>query len=90
MTRKLNLRTAVALMLSMGVSLATGVQAQSRPDPQQIAAKFQAADKNQDGKLTLEEAKAGMPRVAKVFSKIDVENKGYVTLEQIQAFVANR
>jgi hypothetical protein len=30
-----------------------------------------------------------MPRVAKVFSQIDVENKGYVTLEQIQAFAAN-
>ena len=37
----------------------------------------------------LEEVKAGMPRVAKVFSQIDVENKGYVTLEQIQAFAAN-
>lgn len=32
---------------------------------------------------------AGMPRVAKVFSQIDVENKGYVTLEQIQALAAN-
>ena len=89
MTRRLNLRTAVALMLSMGVTLATGAHAQSAPDPQKIAAKFQAADKNQDGKLTLEEAKAGMPRIAKAFSKIDVENKGYVTLDQIQAFVAN-
>jgi Ca2+-binding EF-hand superfamily protein len=52
--------------------------------------KFQAADVNHDGKLTLEEAKAGMPRVAKAFDKIDVEKRGYVTLEQIQAFVGKR
>lgn len=32
---------------------------------------FKAADKNGDGKLTLAEAKAGMPRVASTFTRID-------------------
>jgi hypothetical protein len=40
--------------------------AQQTPSPQRIEAKFRAADVNHDGKLTLEEAKAGMPRVAKI------------------------
>jgi Ca2+-binding EF-hand superfamily protein len=71
------------------MAAASCVYMQSKPDPQKIAARFQDANKNHDGKLTLEEAKAGMPRVAKVFSQIDVENKGFVTLEQIQAFAAS-
>ena len=52
---------------------------------QEIAERFALADKNHDGKLTLEEAKAGMPRVARAFSKIDVQKKGYVTVSEIQA-----
>lgn len=51
----------------------------------QIDAKFAAADKNWDGKLTLEEAQQGMPRVAANFDKIDTEKRGYVTLDQIKA-----
>lgn len=77
------------IILLMVTALAGCADLHPKPDPQKIAARFQAADKDHDGKLTLEEAEAGMPRVAKVFSQIDVENKGYVTLEQIQAFAAN-
>jgi Ca2+-binding EF-hand superfamily protein len=57
---------------------------------QEIAAKFAAADKNHDGKLTLAEAKAGMPRIAANFSYIDTQNKGYVTLAEIQAVANSR
>ncbi len=56
----------------------------------QLTARFAAADKNKDGKLTLEEAKAGMPRVARGFSYIDSANRGYVTLAQIKSFAAAR
>lgn len=51
----------------------------------QIDERFAAADKNHDGKLTLEEAKAGMPRVAANFDKIDTQKRGYLTVDQIKA-----
>ncbi len=46
--------------------------------------RFKAANTSADGKLTLEQAKAGMPRVAKNFDKIDTDHKGYITLQQIK------
>lgn len=55
----------------------------------EIAERFAAADKNHDGKLTLEEAKEGMPRIAAAFEKIDTEDRGYLTLQQIQEVAAN-
>ena len=55
----------------------------------EIAERFAAADKNHDGKLTLEEAKAGMPRIAEAFEKIDTDDRGYLTLAQIQEVAAN-
>jgi Ca2+-binding EF-hand superfamily protein len=83
------IRPTFVICSILGVTVASAAKAQS-PSPQAIAVKFQAADVNHDGKLTLEEAKAGMPPVAKAFDKIDVEKRGYVTLEQIQAFVGKR
>lgn len=76
---------AKVLMLVVGFSLAGVAQADDSAKAKEITAKFKAADKNADGQLSLDEAKAGMPRVAKGFDKIDVEKKGYVTLEQIIA-----
>ena len=52
---------------------------------EQIAERFAAADTNHDGKLTLAEAEAGMPRVAANFSKIDADGSGTVTLAEIEA-----
>jgi len=50
---------------------------------QELTEKFKSADINHDGKLTLAEAQAGMPRVASHFRDIDKQNRGYVTLDQI-------
>ncbi len=61
-----------------------------KPDPEELAQRFAAADKNGDGRLTLEEAKAGMPRPAKNFATIDKDRKGYVTLDEIKAAIAER
>nr|WP_246525921.1 EF-hand domain-containing protein [Polynucleobacter paneuropaeus] len=58
-------------------------------EDKEIVAKFKAADKNHDGKLTLAEAQAGMPRVASHFSYIDSQGRGYVTLDQILALANN-
>ena len=52
---------------------------------EQIDERFAAADTNHDGKLTLAEAEAGMPRVAANFSKIDADHNGTVTLAEIKA-----
>lgn len=76
---------AKVVLLVVSFSMVSIAQAADSAKAQEITAKFKAADKNADGQLSLEEAKAGMPRVAKGFDKIDVEKKGYVTLEQIIA-----
>lgn len=55
---------------------------------QELVARFKAADKNGDGKITLEEAQAGLPRVAMAWEKIDVDKKGYITLEQLLIIAA--
>jgi Ca2+-binding EF-hand superfamily protein len=51
-----------------------------------IEQRFKSADVNKDGKLSLAEAEAGMPRIAKNFAKIDKDKKGYVTVEQVKEF----
>jgi Ca2+-binding EF-hand superfamily protein len=54
---------------------------------QRLMTRFHQADANGDGKLTREEAQKGMPRVYQHFSEIDTDNKGYVTVQQIAAYV---
>jgi Ca2+-binding EF-hand superfamily protein len=91
-----NIRLAlVSLVALMGISLSTVCAAQTMTATQaseikQAEERFAAADKNADGKLTLEEAKAGMPRIASSFDKIDVDKKGYVTLDQIKAMILKK
>jgi hypothetical protein len=79
--------------LTIGICLiASGAAHAQTPNQenQLIETRFKAADKNGDGKLVLEEAKAGMPRIAAAFDKIDADKKGYLTLEQIEAVAAGR
>jgi hypothetical protein len=76
---------AKVLLVVVSFSMASLAQAENSAIAKEITARFKAADKNADGQLSLEEAKAGMPRVAKGFDRIDVEKKGYVTLAQIIA-----
>src|SRR4249920_253015 len=49
-----------------------------------LDAAFKAADKDNDGTLTKEEAKA-MPRVAKNFDAIDTDHDGTVSMDEIKA-----
>jgi hypothetical protein len=74
----------VAFLMGSGL-----VHAQESSMDKEIDQRFALADTNKDGKLTLAEAKEGMPRVASNFSRIDVQKKGYVTLAEIKA-MANR
>ena len=92
----MNIRFALASFGALiGVSLNAASVAQTMTSSQaneikQAEERFALADKNADGKLTLEEAKAGMPRIASSFSKIDVDKKGYVTLDQIKAMILKK
>jgi Ca2+-binding EF-hand superfamily protein len=79
--------------LTIGICLiaANAAYAQAPEGQNQlIETRFKAADKNSDGKLTLEEAKAGMPRIAANFDKIDSDNKGYLTVDQIESVAGSR
>lgn len=78
---------ALALVSVLGVSVAQTIDAATQAKLTELETRFKDADKNADGKLTLQEAKDGMPRIADAFSHIDVEKKGYVTLDQIKAIL---
>jgi len=88
--------TSLAFALVLGASTPLTVAAQSAanlPAPPanqaEIEARFNAADKNGDGKVTREEAQSTMPRVAMAWEKIDIDKKGYITLEQLLIISAN-
>lgn len=57
---------------------------------QQLQARFASANTTGDGRLTREQAAAGMPMVAKHFDEIDIQHLGYVTLPQIENLMQQR
>ena len=57
---------------------------------QQLQSRFASANTTQDGKLTRQQAAAGMPMVARNFDAIDTQKAGFVTLPQIEAFMQER
>jgi len=57
---------------------------------QQLQTRFSNANTTHDGKLTKDQAVAGMPMVAKHFDEIDAQKAGYITLPQIEAFMQQR
>jgi hypothetical protein len=56
----------------------------------QLQSRFAQANTTHDGKLTREQAQAGMPMVAQHFDAIDSQHAGYVTLAQIEDFMRER
>jgi hypothetical protein len=56
----------------------------------QVQERFAAANTTHDGKLTREQAQAGMPKVAQHFDEIDSQKAGFVTLAQIEDFMRAR
>ena len=53
----------------------------------ELKKRFAAADVNHDGRLTREEAKAGMPGVYDNFDQIDTAKTGSVSMAEIAAFL---
>jgi hypothetical protein len=70
------------------VGLAASTPALAAFGPAEVEARFKAADQDGNGKLTREEAKDGMPRIAKKFDELDTGKLGYLTLDQVQAAAA--
>ena len=92
---------AVVILCIVSAGVATGASAQVPGGPaaggaraeravQQMQARFASANTTHDGKLTREQAAAGMPMVASHFDEIDTRRDGYVTLPQIEAFARER
>jgi len=86
-------RPALYLALLLGSATAFA-QTAAAPEATQmrgkVAERFAAADANHDGKLTREEADTKMPMVARNFDQIDKTHRGYVTLEDIQAYAKEK
>lgn len=80
---KLGLISTAAFML-----IAMPVSADDASRNKEIQERFAQCDVNRDGKLTLDEAKGCMPRIYDHFSRIDTQNKGYVTVAEIEAMAA--
>jgi Ca2+-binding EF-hand superfamily protein len=57
---------------------------------QMRGANWKKLDTNGDGRISLEEAKAGAPRMAEHFSEIDANGDGFITPEELQAAHAKR
>ena len=80
---KIGLFSIASLML-----ISSTVYADDASRNKEIQDRFAKCDTNHDGKLTLAEAKGCMPRIYDHFSRIDQQNKGYVTVAQIEAMAA--
>ena len=79
----------VIVLLTLGAALVAPAFAQPPPQtPEQRAARFEAADKNHDGKLDKAEFISSLPAEAQAMadqfwsSRVDADGDGFVTKEQ--------
>lgn len=64
-----------------------GFTAQPHARADRFIEHFRAANTSGDGRLTLAQAAAGnLPMIVRHFDAIDAQHKGYVTLQDIQAY----
>ncbi|WP_206952476.1 EF-hand domain-containing protein [Trinickia acidisoli] len=57
---------------------------------QTLRDRFASANTTHDGKLTRQQAAAGMPMVARHFDEIDTQHAGFLTLAQIEAYFGKK
>ena len=74
-----------AAMLALP-AYATTTKAPSTHTRQTTAQHFEKANVTHDGHLTLEQAQSGYKSVAGHFTAIDQDKKGYITLDDINAY----
>jgi hypothetical protein len=66
---------------------ATGAPAApGAPHRQTMRERFAEANTTHDGHLTLAQAQAGFPAMARLFDAIDRDHKGYLTMDDIHAY----
>lgn len=83
--------TAGAVIATLAlIALPVQAQTQGGKAAQKLEERFNAADKDHDGKLTKAEAQAGMPRLAKHFDEIDTQKTGALTLDQVKQYAAQQ
>jgi len=84
--------TASAQALPGAVNGTSGTSGGARVERMmaQVPGRFAAANTTHDGKLTREQAQAGMPMVAQHFDEIDTQKAGFVTLAQIEDYMRAR
>ena len=90
MSRHLSIRLTIAACALAAAGAAHAQTAREARIEKALTQRFERADANHDGKLTLTEAQAGMPRVAQHFDQLDVNHQGYLTLAQLQADLRTR
>jgi len=88
-------RCSAAGVLAAAASAGAFAQVASEPGhgremAAELKKRFAAADVNQDGLLSREEAKAGMPFVYRNFDQIDTARTGAVSMAEIAAFFRTR
>ena len=74
-----NLLSAILLIL-----ITAPAHADDASRNKEIRERFAKCDTNHDGKLTRNEANGCMPRIYDNFSMIDQQNKGFVTVLEIE------
>ena len=79
MTKNISLIGAILLIF-----ITAPARADDASRNKEIQERFAKCDANHDGKLTRNEAKGCMPRIYDHFSRIDQENKGFVTVKEIE------
>jgi hypothetical protein len=82
-----------AMPLAIGQAHAQAQSQDTKPAPHHRMTsqqRFEQANTAHDGHLTLEQAKAGYPSIARHFTEIDSANKGYVTEDDIRAWRKQR
>jgi hypothetical protein len=65
-------------------------EASAISQPNVLERLYQRADGNHDGRITREEARGHLPITYAEYDKIDIEKRGWISLEQYLAFHAAR
>ena len=82
-------KLAVTALLASAAVLAPALSAHAEEKGARLEAAFKKADKDNDGTLTKDEAKA-MPHVAQNFDAIDTDKDGTVSLDEIRASMMHK